>query len=83
MATSRSIGLFHSQSPDADGDATVVESYIYRGPDWQAADDTVIKAGDWLLGTVWDEHGWQLVKAGLVNGWSPEGGAHRTRATAK
>jgi hypothetical protein len=78
MSKQRTISLFHTQGSSTDGHATAVESYIYRGPDWQVG-ETVVKAGDWLLGTVWDEHGWQLVKAGLVNGWSPEGGARRSR----
>jgi hypothetical protein len=79
MSKQRDIGLFHTKGTE--GHATVVESYIWRAPDWPVG-DTVIKAGDWLLGTVWDEHGWGLVKAGLVNGWSPEGGAKRSRPSA-
>ena len=80
MAKRREIGLFHQDG--LEGHATVVESYIYRGPDWEVVSpvdgtNVVIKAGDWMLGTVWDEHGWELVKAGLVRGWSPEGGARR------
>jgi hypothetical protein len=82
MSKQRTISLFHTQGSSTDGHATAVESYIYRGPDWQVA-DAVVKAGDWLLGTVWDDEGWQLVKAGLVNGWSPEGGAKRARPTAE
>lgn len=81
MAKHRDIGMFHRGGTE--GHATVVESYIYRGPDWvtkAAADgsEVVIKAGDWMLGTIWDEYGWQMVKAGLVQGWSPEGAARRT-----
>lgn len=76
MTKYRDIGMFHRAGTE--GHATVVESYVYRGPDWHVPGaDYVVKAGDWLLGTVWDEHGWDLVKAGLVNGWSPEGGAKR------
>ncbi len=75
------VNIFHKSGTD--GHAEVVESYIYRGPDWTFTSpvdhkEYVVKAGDWMLGTVWDEHGWSLVKAGLVNGWSPEGGARRT-----
>ena len=30
------------------GAATVVESYIYRGPDWDLGDGIVVTKGDWL-----------------------------------
>jgi hypothetical protein len=80
MTKHRSIGLFHREGTD--GHATVVESYIYRGPDWPQTSpvdgkEYVVKSGDWMLGTIWDEYGWALVKSGLVQGWSPEGGAQR------
>jgi hypothetical protein len=80
MAKHRDVNLFHRE--DTSGHATVVESYIYRGPDWRISSPVdgqtyVVKAGDWLIGTIWDEPGWELVKRGLVNGWSPEGGARR------
>ena len=86
MAKNREIGLFHQDRPELAGHATVVESYIYRGPDWEVispvdGSKVVIKAGDWMLGTVWDDYGWSLVKSGRVNGWSPEGGARRRAAT--
>ena len=81
MTKQGGIGMFHRGGTE--GHATVVESYIYRGPDWCVASpvdgsDCIIKAGDWMLGTVWDDYGWQMVKAGLVNGWSPEGSARRS-----
>jgi hypothetical protein len=74
------IGLFHRDGTE--GHAKPVESYIYRGPDWHISSpvdgkDYVVKAGDWMLGTIWDEYGWDLVEQGLVKGWSPEGGARR------
>lgn len=67
------VGLFHVGEG---GKGRVVESYVYRGPDWQV-DDTVIKAGDWLVGTVWDEPAWVAIKKGRVNGYSPQGGGRR------
>ena len=84
MSKHRTIGLFHQDG--LEGHADVVESYIYRGPDWAVTSpvdgkEYVIKAGDWMLGTIWDDRGWELVEAGLVNGWSPEGGAHRSVPT--
>ncbi len=81
MKNHQSINLFHKDGTS--GHATVVESYIYRGPDWEAVSPVdgksyVIKAGDWMLGAIWDLYGWALVKSGLVNGWSPEGRARRS-----
>jgi len=78
MAKSRTVGLYHQDGTEGHG--TVVESYVYRGPDWQVNDDTLIKAGDWLVGTVWDDQAWTLVKAGLINGMSPQGRARRAPA---
>ena len=86
MRKHRDIGLFHRDGTD--GHATVVESYIWRGPDWTQLSPVdgkpyVVKSGDWMLGTIWDDYGWQLVKSGLVQGWSPEGGAARSTPTAE
>ena len=86
MTNRREIGMFHKDGSMFDGHATVVESYLYRGPDWHVtspvdASKVVIKAGDWMLGVVFDEYAWGLVKAGLINGWSPEGGARRRVST--
>jgi hypothetical protein len=68
-------GLFHADGTE--GAATVVESYIYRGPDWHIGNDVVVKSGDWLVGAILDEHAWQLYKSGRVTGWSPQGSARR------
>lgn len=68
------VGLHHAHGTDGHG--TVVESYLYRGPDWRVG-DTVIKAGDWLLGVVWDEQTWPSVKSRELNGLSPQGKAAR------
>lgn len=74
------VGLFHLDGTDQDGGAAqVVESYIYRGPDWDLGDGIVVKAGDWLVGAILDERAWDLHKAGKLNGWSPQGVARRRR----
>jgi hypothetical protein len=78
----RDVNLFHKEGTS--GHFTPAESYIWRAPDWRIVspiDDQVyvVKAGDWILGGYWDDYGWQLVKAGLVNGWSPEGTAKRSK----
>lgn len=70
------VGLFHG--PDSTvGHAEVVESYVYRGPDWDLGNDIVVKAGDWLIGAILDDTAWQLYKSGRVTGWSPQGSARR------
>ena len=74
------VGLFHG--PDQTiGHFTVTESYIYRGPDWDLGDGTVVKAGDWLIGGICDELAWQLYKTGRVTGFSPQGTARRRTPT--
>lgn len=70
-------GLLHV--PGTEGAGTVVESYIYRGPDWQVG-DTVVKSGDWLVGAILDPHAWQLLKSGKIDGWSVQGTARRVAA---
>lgn len=73
------VGLFHGPE-DTVGHFTVVESYIYRGPDWDVGDGIVIKAGDWLIGGIADEIAWDLYKRGRITGMSPQGVAKRRRA---
>ena len=79
LRTSPNIGLWHEDGTDGSGE--VCESYIYRGPDWlvKAADgsEQLIKAGDWLMGIIWSEASWPLVKQGLIGGVSPQGRAKR------
>jgi hypothetical protein len=86
MKAHRNITLFHEGGTEGHG--TAVESYIYRGPDWVLsspvnAEQVVIKAGDWLLGAIWDDSAWELVRKRAINGWSPEGSAHRERPTQR
>lgn len=73
------VGLFHVDGTE--GAATVVESYIYRGPDWAmtdtAGDQVVIKAGTWLVGAVLDQVAWDLWKTDRITGLSPQGSARR------
>lgn len=69
------VGLHHQD--DTEGHGTVVESYVYRGPDWEQPGGYVVKSGDWLLGVVWDEPTWDLIKSGRITGFSPQGAARR------
>jgi hypothetical protein len=70
-----SVGLFHADGTE--GAATVVESYIWRGDDWDLGDGTVVRKGDWLIGAILDERAWQLYKSGRITGFSPQGQARR------
>lgn len=75
------VGLFHLDGTV--GHADVVESYIYRGPEWvlKAADgsEQVVKSGMWLVGLICDEVAWDLYKSGRVGGVSLQGRAKRRR----
>ena len=79
MEKSRQIGGFHQDGTEGLG--TLVENYVYRGPDWaiKAADgtDQVVKAGDWLWGVKWGDDGWNMIKSGEGCGASPQGAATR------
>ncbi|QGJ93454.1 capsid maturation protease [Arthrobacter phage Mufasa8] len=79
------VGLQHRDGTI--GHATVVESYIYRGPDWKqrGADgsEQIIKSGDWLLGAILDEPTWEAVKKGDFTGWSIQGAGVRLRNQSK
>lgn len=71
-------GILHAEGTL--GHAEIVESYIYRGPDWDTG-SCIVKSGDWLIGAVLDEQAWSLVKSGKITGWSPQGTATRRRRT--
>lgn len=78
--SARQVGINHEDGTV--GAAEVVESYIYRGPDWDVGEDVIVKAGDWLVGAVLDEPSWELYKSGKITGFSPQGTAiRRTRST--
>lgn len=86
MKSHQEINLFHQNGTSGHG--KVVESYIWRAPNWEITSPVdgqtyVIKSGDWVLGSLWDTYGWHLIKSGLINGWSPEGAAVRSHATPK
>ena len=85
LAKGAQIGMFHADGTE--GHATVVESYIYRGPDWTVGQENgkeyVIKAGDWMLGAIWDDFGFDLVMKEMIRGWSPQGQGRRRTPTAE
>lgn len=77
------VGLFHADGTV--GHAQIVESYVYRGPDWTltAVDGStqVIKSGTWLTGLLCDEVAWRMYETGQVSGVSLQGGARRRRSS--
>jgi hypothetical protein len=80
MRNHRRVGAFHEQGTD--GAADVVESYIYRGPDWPIESEGqtyVVKSGDWLGGFIWTPEAWADIKAGRIGGVSPQGTAKRRK----
>jgi putative serine protease XkdF len=85
MRRFRQVGVYHADGTE--GAAEVVESYVYRGPDWavQAADgsECVIKAGDWLVGFIWSPEAWADIEAGKIGGVSVQGKARRRKPSAE
>lgn len=66
----------------ADGAAEIVESYIYRGPDWPidvGGQEYLIKEGDWLGGFIWTPEAWADIQAGKLGSVSVEGGVKRRK----
>jgi len=74
------VGLFHVDGTE--GAATVAESYIYRGPDWDIG-GIIVKSGDWLIGAICDDTAWSLVTSGRATGFSPQGTMHRRPARSE
>ena len=76
------VGLFHIDGTDEDGGAAqVVESYIWRAPDWDLGDGLVVRKGDWVVGAVLSPKAWSLYKSGGITGWSMQGVARRRYGT--
>jgi hypothetical protein len=76
MLSGQQHGLHHADGTE--GAARPVESYIYRNPiPWVVAPDLVVRKNDWVLGSLLDDHSWELATAGQVTGWSPQGIGHR------
>ncbi len=85
LRKSPKVGLHHAPGNATVGAAEVVESYIYRRDDpWiiKAADGSEQKIckGDWLIGLVWSEAGWNSILSGEITGVSPQGRAKRRQS---
>lgn len=97
MRNYREVGTFHTPEQaqaagagaalKASGAADLVESYVYRGPDWVIkgtdGSEVVVKSGDWLAGFIWSPQDWQLIQDGKIGGVSVEGKARRRKPTAE
>lgn len=73
------IGLMHR--PGTSGAGKVVESYIWRGPEWKMQDaggkEQAVSPGDWVMGIVWEPAAWQAIKSGQITGLSLQGAARK------
>lgn len=82
MRNGQQIGFYHADGTL--GHADVVESYIYRGPDWECGDvgggAQTIRSGDWLLGVIFDEQAWPAAKQ-YGMGWSMDGAGFKRQIT--
>jgi hypothetical protein len=69
------VGTDHADGTD--DAAQVVESYIYRGPEWTVdlgEDETVVvKSGDWMVGAIWTDEAWERIEKDEITGWSIQG----------
>jgi Putative phage serine protease XkdF len=85
MRKGAKVGLLHHKGTEGRG--VVVESYIYRGPDWEvltpSGEKAMIKSGDWLLGTIWDNLAWRAIKSGKLTGMSPQAKVRRRIPSAE
>ncbi len=75
------IGIQHQDGTEGHGQ--VVESYLWPAGPWPQPNGYTVQKGDWLLSTVWDEPTWARIKAGELNGFSPQGGARRRQPSAE
>lgn len=79
------VGLLHHKGTEGRG--AVVESYIYRGPDWEidtpSGEKVMIKAGDWLMGIIWDSLAWDGIKRRKLTGLSPQAKVRRRIPSAE
>lgn len=73
------IGLMHR--PGTSGAGKVVESYIWRGPEWKMTDaggkEQSVSPGDWVMGIVWEPAAWEAIKSGQITGLSLQGAARK------
>lgn len=72
QAVTAGAGTDHADGTDLSG--RVVESYIYRGPNWQGdTGEQIANSGDWMLGVVWGQQAWDRILRGELTGYSIQG----------
>lgn len=82
LAESRRVGIQHrGRGNNGAGHGEIVESYIYRGPDWTVGGEKVVE-GDWLVGVVWTPEAWAKIKRGELGGLSFQGLVQKEKAPA-
>lgn len=83
MKEHRLVGAWHEDGTEGSGE--LVESYVWpsSAPDWPQPDGYVVKAGDWLMGIIWDPKSWEDIQAGRMRGLSPQGTARRRVPTRR
>lgn len=73
------VGLMHR--PGTAGAGKVVESYIWRAPEWKMQDtggnEQSVSPGDWVMGIVWSPEAWAAIKGGTITGVSLQGAASK------
>jgi hypothetical protein len=73
------VGLMHR--PGTAGAGKVVESYIWRAPEWKMQDtggnEQSVSPGDWVMGIVWSPEAWAAIKGGSITGVSLQGAASK------
>jgi hypothetical protein len=73
------VGLMHR--PGTAGAGKVVESYIWRAPEWKMKDtggsEQSVSPGDWVMGIVWSPEAWAAIKGGSITGVSLQGAASK------
>ncbi len=71
-AIARRITAGVGHRPGTDDAGVIVESYIWRFDPIEVNGERINK-GDWVLGCVWSEPAWALIKAGKLQGYSIQG----------
>ena len=84
LANHRQIGFHHADGLVTHG--TVVESYTHKGDPWvtKALDGSTVtvREGDWMVGAIFDEIGFEHIVRESADGWSIQGALPRRLSPA-
>jgi hypothetical protein len=79
LANHRQIGFHHADGTVTHG--TVVESFLHKGDPWvvKAIDGVTytVREGDWMVGALFDEIGFEHIVRESADGWSVQGALPR------